>query len=68
MGHTVLTKVHSYLKQCFARSLETIWRYFQIMSGEVSLKISLKDPQIVSRKDRVKRCFEYEWTLEKLQA
>ena len=64
----VLTKVHSYLKQCFARSLQTIWEYSQMMSGEVSLKISWEDPQIVSCKDRVKSYFEYEWTLEKLQA
>ena len=50
-----LAKVHSFLKQGFARSaLDTIWGYFQLMSAEVSLKV-------VSSEDRTKHCRINEW-------
>ena len=37
-----MTKVHSFLNQCFVRSsADTIWWYLQLISAEISLKISL---------------------------
>ena len=62
-------KVHilksiQFLKQCFARSsLEPVWGYFQLMSAELSLKISWNYPQIVSIKDWTKYCSRKGWTL-----
>ena len=39
--HTSITKVHSFLKQSFAGSLlDTIFGYLQLISAEVSYKIS----------------------------
>ena len=57
--YIVSTKVHSFLKQCFAwSSFDTIWWYLQLMSAEVSLKISWRYHQIVSIEDRAKQCFK----------
>jgi hypothetical protein len=46
-------KVHSFLKQCFARfSIDTIWWYLQLMSAGLSLKTSGSYHQIES----IERC------------
>ena len=59
-----VTKVHLFLNQCFAQSsLNSIWRYFRLMSAEYSLKISLQQPQIGSNEDHAKHDFKSKWTL-----
>ena len=44
-------------------SIDTIWWYLQLVSVEVSLKISWKYNQMLSIKDLTKRCFKNECTL-----
>ena len=57
-------KANSFSKQYFAgSSLYTIWRYFQQVSAEESLKISRKYPQIVSSEARAKDYLKNKWTL-----
>ena len=57
-------KVHSFLKQCFARSLvDIIWWYFQQMVKLISTDISWKYQQIVSSENCTKHSFKTEWSL-----
>ena len=56
--------VHSSIEQFWSQSpVNTIWWYFQLLSAEVSLKISCKYHQIVSTEDCAKQYFRNEWTL-----
>ena len=62
----MILKSIQFLKQRFARSsfrfarssFDTIWGHYQMMSSEVSMKISWNYPQIVSSKDCAKDCFK----------
>ena len=58
-------KVHSCLRKCLAQSsVDSTWLYFQLMSGEVSLRIRRKYHQIESTEDHTKHCFKNEYILD----
>jgi hypothetical protein len=58
------SKVHSFLKQCLARSLlDTFVGYFRLIFELTSADISGKYPQIVSSEYFAKHNLKHKWTL-----